>query len=65
MLCLLDGCVPLFEEPGSEVRFGTAKSIGFPRLTAIFDGAVSRDSCRFGSSGWGAILRIIVGLAKC
>jgi hypothetical protein len=65
MLCLFEECTSLFEERASEVRFGTEKSIGFPRLTAIFDDAVTRDSYQCGSGGWGAIPRIIVGLAKC
>lgn len=55
-----------FEKPVAEVRFGTEKSIGFPRLTAIFAKAVTRDSfLRSGRSGWGACPRILFGLARC
>jgi hypothetical protein len=54
--------------PTRAVRFGTEKSIGFPRLTAIFEHAVTRDSLRRNSSfgkPWGRVPRIMFGLAKC
>ena len=50
----------------SAVRFGTEKSVGFPRLTAIFDKAVTRDSfLRSGRGGWRGCPRILFGLARC
>jgi hypothetical protein len=49
------------------VRFGTEKSIGFPRLNAIFDSAVTRESYPRSGCGkpWGRVPRIIFGLARC
>jgi hypothetical protein len=57
MLCV-------FAKSASEVRFGTEKLIGFPRLSVIFHSAAARDSKRCGG-GWGGHPRILVGLARC
>jgi hypothetical protein len=54
----------LFEKPASAVRFGTEKTIGFPRLTAIFGIALRPESSVAAREDFGAHLRI-VGLAKC
>ena len=48
-----------------EVRFGTEKGVGFPRLIAIFDIAVTRDSFPRSGCGWGALPYIKHGLAIC
>jgi hypothetical protein len=46
------------------VRFGTEKIIGFPRLSAIFAGALIGDSSTGGAEDWVMPLRNF-GLAKC
>jgi len=46
------------------VRFGTEKTVGFPRLIAIFGTALCAGSSMNGRVEWGARSRIL-GLAKC
>lgn len=58
MLCVYDCAC---QKSASAVRFGTEKTIGFPSLNAIFDGAVTH--IRRGDGG--AHPHIFVGLAKC
>ena len=53
-----------FERPASAVRFGTEKTVGFPRLTAIFGFVLCSDSSVGGEEISGAHLRS-VGRAKC
>ena len=53
-----------FEERSGAVRFGTEKSVGFPRLVAIFEIARVSDSSVDGGAESGARSRIF-GLAKC
>ena len=57
----------VFEKFESAVRYSTEKTLGFPRLTVIFDAAVMRDSLMRGGCGepWGHDPRIRVELAKC
>ena len=58
MLCVFEKDVP-------EVRFGTEKNVGFPRLSAIFGKAVPRDSNPCRGSGGGLLPHTLVGLARC
>jgi len=58
MLCV---CETGYPKSVSAVRFGTEKSIGFPCLNAIFDGAVARVARGDG----GAHPHTFVGLAIC
>ena len=53
-----------FEKDPWAVRFGTEKSVGFPTLNAIFDGAMRRDSCARCGRG-GGMPHIQVELSKC
>jgi len=57
MLCVFEKDVP-------EVRFGTEKNVGFPRLSAVFDKAVRRDSDPSNGIG-GGLLPHTFGLARC
>jgi hypothetical protein len=54
----------VFEKRALAVRFGTEKTVGFPRLTAIFGLVLRPDSSVGGLEVFGAHLRV-VGLAKC
>jgi hypothetical protein len=47
------------------VRFRTEKPVGFPSLTANFVRVAAQDSSGARNCGGGALVRIIVGLAKC
>jgi hypothetical protein len=58
MLCVRKNA---YQKSVPAVRFGTKKNIGFPRLTAIFDKAVTHVR----RSDGGAHPHIFVGLAKC
>ena len=51
-------------ELGGPVRFGTKKTIGCPRLIAIFKTALKSDSLVDGEAKSGALRRIF-GVARC
>jgi hypothetical protein len=46
------------------VRFGTEKTVGFPRLSVIFDKALTQDSFLCSGRGGGYLPRIF-GLVQC
>ena len=47
------------------VRFGTEKTVGFPALNAIFDGADTGDSTAMCSGGGGLFSRIQIEFFRC